>query len=222
MWSHATSSSKATDNRTPLLCRVVTHEHEDPEGMRAAVCRILGALGMVPTAPVLPAPPPPGHLCVQASRGRAGWVGRVVVWGGHLEITTADQRLSPLPLPCCRPLFLGVPLSPTPLLHPESCAAGRPGGGPRACQPGGCHGGTPARHQGGQPGGRGAADAGWVLLKWGRWVWQLGKRASGFRPTGAVLLMSSSHSGRVLLLTVPTATIPPPPAHTRRQAGGAT
>lgn len=48
-------------------CRVVTHESEAPDEMVAAVSRVLGSLGMVPAAPVLPAPPLPGHLCVQVS-----------------------------------------------------------------------------------------------------------------------------------------------------------
>ena len=36
--------------------------------MAAAMVKVLGALGMVPVAPLLPAPPPPSHLCIQVRR----------------------------------------------------------------------------------------------------------------------------------------------------------
>lgn len=66
--------------------RIVTHESEAPEEMRAAVTKVLGGLGMVPVAPVLPAPSPPGHLCVQLD-------GRVV---GHVRSTLAPAMVAHL------------------------------------------------------------------------------------------------------------------------------
>ena len=48
---------------------MVTHEADDPDSMAAAVTRVLGGLGLVPIAPMLPAPPLPDHLCVQVSGG---------------------------------------------------------------------------------------------------------------------------------------------------------
>jgi DNA-directed RNA polymerase I subunit RPA2 len=65
---------------------VVTHEADAPEEMAAGVVRVLGALGMVPTAPLLPAPPAPGHLCVQLD-------GRVV---GHVRASLAGAMVAHL------------------------------------------------------------------------------------------------------------------------------
>ncbi|KAL4423560.1 hypothetical protein ABPG77_004600, partial [Micractinium sp. CCAP 211/92] len=73
-------------NHFTATCRVVTHESEAPDEMVAAVSRVLGSLGMVPAAPVLPAPPLPGHLCVQLD-------GRVV---GHVRASLAGAMVAHL------------------------------------------------------------------------------------------------------------------------------
>lgn len=54
--------------------------------MRAAVCRVLAALGMVPVAPMLPAPALPAHLSVQLD-------GRVV---GHVKAGLAGAMVAHL------------------------------------------------------------------------------------------------------------------------------
>ncbi|EFN59491.1 hypothetical protein CHLNCDRAFT_138110, partial [Chlorella variabilis] len=77
-------------NHFTAACRVVTHESEEPEEVLAAVTKasagVLGGLGMVPVAPNLPAPPTPGHLCVQVD-------GRVV---GHVRASLAGAMVAHL------------------------------------------------------------------------------------------------------------------------------
>lgn len=73
-------------NHFTATCRIVTHESEAPEEMLSAVTRVLAGLGMVPSAPMLPAPPPPGHLCVQLD-------GRVV---GHVRASLAGAMVAHL------------------------------------------------------------------------------------------------------------------------------
>lgn len=80
-------------NHFTAACKVVTHEQDSPQDTHQAVVKVLTSLGMVPSTPLLPLPPPPLHLTVHLDGCVVGSVkaGLVPAMVAHLRAVKAAQ-----------------------------------------------------------------------------------------------------------------------------------